>query len=51
LRQPAQRELAHGERCRLRVALHPGRSAGEQDEAIAFVANLKRSGRYQQDVY
>jgi sulfite reductase (NADPH) flavoprotein alpha-component len=30
------------------VAAHGARTT---DEAIAFVANLKKSGRYQQDVY
>jgi sulfite reductase (NADPH) flavoprotein alpha-component len=30
------------------VAQHGSRSA---DQAIAFVAELKRQGRYQQDVY
>jgi len=34
LRQPAQRELAHGERSRLRIALHARRGAGEQDRAV-----------------
>ncbi len=34
LRQPAQRELAHGERRRLGVALDAGRGAGEQDGAV-----------------
>jgi sulfite reductase (NADPH) flavoprotein alpha-component len=30
------------------IAQHGARTT---DEAIAFVANLKRAGRYQQDVY
>ena len=30
------------------IAAHGARTT---DEAIAFVANLKKSGRYQQDVY
>ena len=34
LRQAAQRELAHGERRRLRIALHAGRGAGEEDRAL-----------------
>ena len=34
LRQPAQRELAHRERRRLRIALDARRGAGEQDRAV-----------------
>src|SRR3954447_11695143 len=34
LRQPAQCEFAHRERCGLRIALDAGRSAGEQDRAV-----------------
>ncbi len=34
LRQPAQRELAHGERRRLRIALHAGRGAGQEHRAV-----------------
>ena len=36
LRQPAQRELAHRERRGLRVALHAGGRAGEEDRARAL---------------
>ena len=36
LRQAAQREFAHGERRRLRIALDAGRGAGEQDGAVAL---------------
>ena len=36
LRQAAQRELAHGERRRLRVALHARRGAGEKDRTALF---------------
>ena len=34
LGEPAQRELAHRERRRLRIALHTGRRAGEHDRAV-----------------
>ena len=34
LGQPAQRELAHRERRRLRITLHARRRAGEQDRAV-----------------
>ena len=34
LREPAQRELAHRERRRLRIALDAGGGAGEQDRAV-----------------
>ena len=36
LRQSPQRELAHGERRRLRIALHARRSPGEHDRAVTF---------------
>src|SRR5215813_4442748 len=34
LRKPAQRELTHGERRRVRIALYARRGAGEQDRAL-----------------
>src|SRR5229473_148977 len=36
LRQPAQRELAHGEGGREREALHPRRGAGQENGAMRF---------------
>src|SRR5262245_16625076 len=48
LREPAQRELAHGEGRRLRVALHARRSAGEEDGAGAALEHaLRRRLRHQ----
>ena len=43
LRQPAQRELAHGERRRLGIALHAGRGAGEEDRAARRGFTMRRA--------
>src|SRR5512143_2667437 len=42
--QPPQRELAHREGRRLGVALHAGRSAGEEDAAMALLQHAPGGG-------
>src|SRR5579871_252128 len=49
LRKPAERKLAHRERCRLWIALDAGRGAGEQDRAMLIGQHaLERLLRHQE---